>query len=271
MPQAGLAERLLARERLIVACALAVIAIGAAGFILAGGGTGMSTLGMTLRTGPAGALLADTPDFVQAEIWTPSYFVIVVVMWWLMMVAMMVPVVAPVVLLFAALQGPRRPGAAMEFLAGYLVIWAVFSLIIAVVQMALAAQGAISGMYMNLTSLWAAAALLMVAGLYQLTPLRAACLSHCRGPVETLVEHRKPGRLGAFRAGLSHGTYCLGCCWALMALLFVGGVMNLWWIVGLTVYVALEKLSPWGGRLSGVTGILLIAAGAALAWRAAGA
>jgi len=268
MADAGLAERLMVRERTIVLFALVAIAVAAGAFIVAGGGTGMSTLGMTLRTGPAGALLAETPDMVQPMIWSLPYFAIIVVMWWLMMVAMMVPVAAPVVLLFAALQSRQRPRAAMEFLCGYLVIWGAFSLAVSALQMLLAAVGAVSGMYMNLTSLWAAAALLLIAGLYQLTPLRAACLAHCRGPTETLVKFRKPGRLGAFRAGIGHGAYCVGCCWGLMVLLFVGGVMNLWWIVGLTVYVALEKLSPWGARLAPVSGVLLIVFAVALGWRA---
>ena len=106
--------------------------------------------------------------------------------------------------------------------------------------------------------------LLVAAGLYQLTPLKAACLRHCRGPAAFIAAHWRPGVVGAWRMGLSHGAYCVGCCAALMLLLFVGGVMNLMWIAGLTLLVAVEKLAPFGVVTAKATAVLLVAGGTAL-------
>jgi predicted metal-binding membrane protein len=114
---------------------------------------------------------------------------------------------------------------------------------------------------MTVSSRLFAAVILMAAGLYQLTPFKAACLRHCRSPARFLSEHRRPGLGGAFRMGAHHGAYCLGCCWALMALLFVGGIMNLWWIAGLAVFVALEKLAPLGNGFARISGLALIGFG----------
>jgi predicted metal-binding membrane protein len=264
------AERLLGRERRIIAGALALVVLISAAFVLAGGGTGMSPVAMTGTTGPGGALIAGTPDMFGAEVWSTRYALVIFSMWWLMMVAMMVPSAAPTILLYGALNRASGPGAALEFLAGYLVAWAGFSLLATGAQAALAAAGLVSPMYMNLALPWLGAAVLIGAGAYQLTPLKAACLDHCRGPVAALTRHRRTGPLAAFRMGLLHGTYCLGCCWALMALLFVGGVMNIWWIIGITGFVAVEKLAPGGARLTRPLGAVLIVAGLGLLARSAG-
>ena len=98
---------------------------------------------------------------------------------------------------------------------------------------------------------------LIAAGLFQFTPLKQACLSHCQSPARFLTERRRSGHRGAFKMGLEHGIYCLGCCWFLMTLLFVGGIMNLYWIVGLAAFVAFEKLTPYGGPTSKVAGAAL--------------
>jgi predicted metal-binding membrane protein len=108
------------------------------------------------------------------------------------------------------------------------------------------------------------ATLLIVAGLYQLSPLKQACLTQCRSPVEFLARNWRPGRSGAFRLGLLHGAYCLGCCWALMLLLFAAGIMNLVWIAGLAILVLLEKLAPFGSALTKPLAALLILGGGAL-------
>ena len=113
------------------------------------------------------------------------------------------------------------------------------------------------------TNMWLGAGILAAAGLWQLTPIKRVCLQHCRSPLRFLLGRWRPGRRGAFRMGLEHGAYCLGCCWFLMALLFFGGVMNLYWIAGLAVFVLLEKtlpLGPWVGRLAGL--LLILGAGA---------
>lgn len=267
MPDGRLTDRILRHDRRIVAGALFLAVLAAAGFILAGGGTGMSGIGMAARTGPAGALIAGTPDMVSPMLWTPRYALVIFVMWWLMMVAMMVPSAAPTILLYGALNRRRSVEAPLLFALGYLTIWAVFSVIATASQGMLAALGLISPMFMTVATPWLGAAILVGAGLYQLTPLKAACLNHCRGPVEALTRHRRTGRAAAFRMGLLHGRFCLGCCWALMALLFVGGVMNVWWILAITFYVALEKLAPGGDRLARPLGAALVLAGLALLLR----
>ncbi|MGV3632733.1 MAG: DUF2182 domain-containing protein [Pseudorhodoplanes sp.] len=257
-------ERLLARDRLIVILSLSGAVVLSACFILAGGGTGMSSLGMSMDTGPAGALIAGTPDMVTPVVWTPAHAVVIFVMWWLMMVAMMVPSASPVVLLYGALNRDRGAWPALEFLLGYLAVWAGFSAVATFIQGALSVGGLVSAMYMNLATPYLAAAVLIGAGLYQMSPLKAACLDFCRSPVEALTRHRRTGRAAPFRMGLVHGGYCLGCCWALMALLFVGGVMNIWWIAGIALYVAIEKLASGGRRVAQVTAIILIAGGLVL-------
>ncbi len=267
MSELRFTDRLLRHDRLIIAVALLLAVSAAATFILAGGGTGMSVIEMAARTGPAGALLAGTPDMVAAVRWSPGYALVVFVMWWLMMVAMMVPSAAPTILLYGALNSNQGRWAPLHFVFGYLTAWAAFSLIATAAQGTLAALGLISPMFMTLATPWLGAAILIGAGLYQLTPLKAACLDHCRGPVEALTRHRRTGRAAAFRMGLLHGGFCLGCCWALMSLLFVGGVMNIWWILGITLYVAIEKLAPGGARLARPLGVALILAGLALLLR----
>jgi predicted metal-binding membrane protein len=182
-----------------------------------------------------------------------------------MMIAMMVPSAAPVVLIHAAI-GRKRPkedrplAATALFAAGYLVVWAGFSLVATGLQRGLESIGVVTGM-MEIASPAVAGLVLVAAGLYQLTPLKEACLRHCQQPVVFILHHWRPGGGGAFRMGLEHGGYCLGCCWFLMALLFVGGVMNLIWIAGIAIYVGIEKLAAGRPRLSSGTGAVLALAG----------
>lgn len=265
----SIVEQILSRDRVIVATSLLFCVAISAWYILEGAGTGMSAVEMSLETGPAGALIARSPDMISPYVWSPRYAIVIFVMWWLMMVAMMVPSAAPIILLYAALHRDRGAWHAFQFLAGYLVIWACFSLAATLAQGLLSAGGLISAMYMNLSSIHVAAAVVMAAGLYQLSPMKAACLDHCRGPVEALTRHRRTGRAAALRMGLIHGRYCLGCCWALMMLLFVGGIMNIWWIAAITLYVAIEKLAPGGKRVSQIMAGLLMIAGIALMLQAA--
>lgn len=247
-----------------MAWALTLAVALAAAFTLSGAGTGMSAVQMTAATGPLGALIAGTPDVIRPVSWTPGYAALILAMWWLMMVAMMLPSAAPAVLLYGAVSPARGARGSLGFLAGYLAIWAGFSALATLVQGMLAAYGLISPMYMNLAVPGLGAIILIGVGLYQLTRTKAACLVRCRGPVETLIRYRRVGRAAAFRMGLHHGAACLGCCWALMMLLFVGGVMNIWWILAITLYVAAEKLAPWGHRLARPAGGFLMLAGLAL-------
>ena len=138
-------------------------------------------------------------------------------------------------------------------------------------QWALEAAGLVSATMMTLIDTVPGALLLIAAGVYQFTPLKAACLSQCRSPAEFITRRKRPGTSGAFVMGLEHGAYCLGCCWFLMALLFVGGIMNLYWIVGLAALVALEKLTPFGviaGKIAGAA--LIVWGGFVLSERSSG-
>ncbi|HET7708487.1 MAG TPA: DUF2182 domain-containing protein [Sphingomicrobium sp.] len=182
-----------------------------------------------------------------------------VLMWWLMMMAMMLPSAAPAILLYARVRGTRGGDVAQTwiFAAGYLAIWLLFSLIAAV------AQQVLTGPSMALDSALAQGIVLVAAGIYQLTPLKAACLRQCRSPAHFISRHWRAGALGAARLGTLHGAYCVGCCWLLMAVLFVGGVMNFAWIALLTALVAAEKLVPGGDVLGRAAGVGFIAWGIA--------
>jgi predicted metal-binding membrane protein len=189
-------------------------------------------------------------------------------MWTVMMAAMMLPGAAPMLLLFQRVR-ERQPDAGSTgravaaFAAGYLVVWTLFSAAATLAQLALDHAGTIAP-DMALDALPLAGSLLIVVGLYQLTPWKHACLARCRSPLEFLAHHWRDGIAGAFRMGLAHGRYCLGCCWALMLLLFAGGVMNPIVIGALTLYVAAEKLAPGHGMVSRLGAAALILAGGAL-------
>ena len=190
-------------------------------------------------------------------------------MWWFMMIAMMTPSASPTLLLFHNLKkmGPERDVATFStylFLVGYLTCWGVFSLFACISQVILEYLGLISGMMMQFKSAKLSGALLIVAGAYQFTPLKNACLEKCRSPIDFLSSNNRKGYRGSLLMGAHHGLFCLGCCWALMALLFVGGVMNLFWIIGLALYVAIEKLLKNIYWLDKVLGLLLIGVGSFL-------
>jgi len=200
------------------------------------------------------------------------YPVLLFVMWWTMMMAMMLPSAAPAILAYGALsrkfaeQGkPVAPLAV--FVAGYAAIWTCFAAVAVALQLVLSQVIELS-MMMAVTSAVTGGGLLIAAGLYQMSPLKAACLRKCQSPLMFLARNWQKGYLGALRMGLSHGLYCLGCCWVLMGLLFYGGVMELRWIVGLALYVAVEKLIPAGNQLNRFTGTFLIGWGLWTIYRA---
>jgi predicted metal-binding membrane protein len=179
---------------------------------------------------------------------------------------MMLPSAAPTILLFAraARTGPsaRRPVArTYAFLSGYVAVWTGFSLAATGLQSLLAQWAFVSPM-MEITNRRLGAGVLMLAGPNQWTPVKRVCLTHCRGPLQWLTRHWRSGLVGAWRMGMEHGVFCLGCCWAVMLLLFVGGVMNLRWIAAITAFVLLEKLAPQGPRVARVAAAIMIAAGA---------
>jgi predicted metal-binding membrane protein len=185
----------------------------------------------------------------------------VALMWWLMMFAMMLPSAAPTILLYGRVRQMRGSDAAIAqtwiFLAGYLAIWLLFAVAAA------AGQQMLSGGAMMLADQRLATGVLIAAGAYQLSPLKSACLRQCRSPAQFLSRHWRPGAIGALRLGALHGAYCVGCCWLLMTLLFVGGIMNFAWIAALTLIVGVEKLLPGGEWLGRIAGVALIAWGAA--------
>ena len=283
-------EAVLRRDRKVVTFVLVTVILGCWIYLLAGAGTGMiphemavlvpdemrmepsqpSMSGQETMTAASGQ--SSMADMMMAPVtWTPGYALVMFSMWWLMMIAMMLPSAAPMVLLHAtvARKGlaeadgtppPRLRSMSTAFVSGYLAMWGAFSLIAVAAQWALERGELLSAMMMP-TSKWLGASLLLAAGVWQLTPFKTACLRHCRSPVQFLSDHWRPGVGGAFRMGVGHGAFCLGCCWFLMALLFFGGVMNLIWIIGLALLVLLEKLMPAGVALGRVTGLLLVAWG----------
>ena len=279
MGETSLIEGVLKRDRAVIVAALALIVGASWLYVLAGAGMGMtafdmSSLSMALGPSP-GAMGGAMAAMATPADWTPHYAVLMVFMWWAMMIAMMLPSAAPMILLHAVVDRRARarageaggPWPTAGFTLGYLLVWSAFSVAAAALQWAFEAADLLSPMTMNSTSALFAGAILVLAGLYQLTPLKRACLEHCRGPIEFLSRHWRPGARGALVIGLHHGAYCLGCCWGLMALLFFGGVMNLYWIIGLALLVLLEKLLPLGRGLSLVTGGLLLAWGLAFLHR----
>ena len=200
-----------------------------------------------------------------AMAWPTGRVLLTVSMWWVMMVAMMLPSAAPMILLYARAAGHGVSGsrpATASFLAGYLCAWAGFSLLAAVLQFTLEQLDLFAPMAMASQNRWLSAAILIAVGLYQLSPLKDVCLRHCQNPAQFLSRHYRPGSIGALRMGLLHGSYCVGCCWLLMTLLFVGGVMNLAWIALLTLMVAAEKLLPFGRWVALATGLACIVWGA---------
>ncbi len=243
-------ERLLHRDQVLVAFCLATVTLLSWGYLLTGAGMEMPSMSARMET-------------AQAPGWSPAQAVLMFIMWWVMMVAMMLPSAAPMILLFSSVaKRASKPGSTSIFVSGYLLIWGGFSVVATLMQWQLAQTGLLTGMRANSQML--AGLLLLVAGFYQLTPAKHACLKHCQSPLQFVTEHWRPGPHGALLMGLQHGSYCLGCCWALMALLFVGGVMNLAWIGGLAAYVLIEKLIPKWRYLNLLSACLLITAGVIL-------
>jgi predicted metal-binding membrane protein len=193
-------------------------------------------------------------------------------MWWVMMIGMMLPSALPMTLTFATVNRRRRelgtpyvPTAL--FVAGYVLAWGAFSVAATALQWGLE-RAALTTPMMQTSSPLAGGLLFVAAGLYQLTPLKAACLRRCRSPLAFVLERWHEGTAGALRMGLEHGAYCLGCCAPLMALLFVGGVMNLLWAAAIAAWVLLEKVLPGGQALARAAGVSATAFGAWMIARA---
>jgi predicted metal-binding membrane protein len=268
-------EQLLSQDRVITGSAMGLILLIAVIYTVLGVGMPMSAVQMT--TMHAAQEMAGTSEvpamhsmqtngLMMPAIWTVTYAGLVFLMWWIMMIAMMLPSVASTVLLYTTLirrgnQAVNAPKLALFFLTGYLAVWGVFSLLATFAQWFLELRGFVSTMDMALTTNLMGATVLIIVGIYQFTPWKQSCLKHCRSPINFLTEKRRPGLRGALLMGIEHGAFCLGCCWCLMTLLLVGGIMNLYWIAGLMLFVLIEKLIWFGDRVSRFTGLLMASAG----------
>ncbi len=206
------------------------------------------------------------PEMVMPDpaAWGPGQLRWLLLMWAVMMTAMMLPGATPTLLLYATFRrrrtstSPVPPTAVL--LLGYLTVWGAFSAAAAATQWWLHRMAALSP-EMRLLSPGAAGLLLLAAGIYQWLPIKQACLAHCRSPLGFVTAHWREGTAGAFRMGLRHGLYCLGCCWLVMALLFAGGVMNLAWITGLALLALGERVLPGGAWIARAAGLGLAAWG----------
>ncbi len=196
--------------------------------------------------------------------WDTNYFIAILMMWVIMMIGMMIPTAIPMILIYAAIsrkaekQGTAIPSTTI-FALGYVVMWSLFSVGATMAQWGLDEAALLSPM-MVANSPVLGATILMLAGIYQMTPMKDSCLKHCRMPAEYLSQSWRPGKWGAFVMGFEHGAFCIGCCWILMGLLFFGGVMSLLWIAGITLFVLIEKVAPLGRKPGLVSGIILIVA-----------
>lgn len=209
----------------------------------------------------------------QMAAWSPLDWLMMFLMWAIMMVGMMLPSATPTILLFAAVRrkqnarthnsGSRAIAPVWAFTGGYLAAWTSFSLVATVLQWGLEHLALLNPM-MATSSVALGGTVLIATGLYQLSPVKNRCLEHCRSPVEYLAAHWRPGVGGAVQMGLVHGLYCIGCCWPLMGLLFVGGVMNLLWVAVITVFILLEKVAPYGHTIRRIAAIVLVLWGAAI-------
>ena len=250
-------ETLLRRDRLIVIAALTGITLLAWGYMVHEA-RAMYDTGVCSCAG----MKMSGPDIAP---WSTATLFPLFLMWAEMMVAMMIPSAAPMILTFALVQRKRREQERPFvptglFLLGYLTVWTGFSVVAALGQWLLHAKALLSPMMVS-TSPLLGGALFVIAGAFQWTPFKRACLIHCRSPLSFLMTAWREGRRGAFIMGLNHGAYCTGCCWFLMALLFVAGVMNIWWIAVITLAVLLEKVLPRGLFVGKIAGGVLIAWG----------
>ena len=257
-------EGIARRDRLVVLAGLVVAAALAWLYLIdmaldTGGG-----MGSGMGPGIGGNAMAAGGAMMAIQAWSAVDGLLMWAMWAVMMVAMMVPSAAPMVLIFARVDRAQGTGRAYApttlFALAYVLVWAGFSMAATAMQWGLQNAALLSPTMVS-TSQVLGGVLFVAAGIYQWTPLKHACLKHCRSPFAFIMGHWRPGRWGAFRMGVGHGAFCLGCCGFVMGLLFVGGVMNLAWVAAITVFVVAEKLAPKGEWVARVGGVAMVAAG----------
>jgi predicted metal-binding membrane protein len=262
---ASVLEAILRRDRAIIIAALSLLTVLAwADLVWLADDMSMGGMDMTgFRMIPAGQGLM-MPASVP---WQPVEFAYVFAMWTVMMIGMMTPSVAPMILIYArvgrqAVLDGHPFAASGWFASGYLIAWAGFSLAATSAQWALERAALLTPMMASASNVLGGI-VLIAAGIYQWTPVKEACLSYCQAPLTFIMRHggfrREP--TGALALGFRHGLYCIGCCWALMLLLFVGGIMNLFWIAALAILVLLEKVIPAGRIIARLAGGLFVLAG----------
>ena len=265
MSRAPAFERLLKRDRAITLAGLALLCALAGLYTVMGAGLEMSAWDMTtLALFPHEQIEGPMPGMDMT--WRLTTWPLMIAMWWIMMIAMMTPSATPAILLYARVhrqaaaqgQAPENVAPTGAFALGYLLMWLGFAVAATGLHWVLQRAGLVSAMMMGSQSRWLSGAVLIAAGLYQLSPIKNVCLAHCCSPMSFLMRHWRPRASGALRLGAMHGAYCVGCCWMLMALLFVGGVMNLIWIAALAVLVLIERALPAGRWVARAAGVALI-------------
>ena len=248
-------ESLIRRDKVITTIAIAILVGTTFVYTVLGVGMNMSAIQMTPGLGQSQMSMPNMSAMknmaATPAVWTFNYSVLMFFMWWTMMIAMMLPSASPMILLYTALiRRTKKTNSIMRqvtsFICGYLLAWAAFSLFAAGLQSQLELRDWMSPMMMEATNIYLAAGILIAAGVYQITPLKTVCLEKCRQPASFLANYKNTWVNSPLKIGLVHGFYCVGCCWFLMGLLFFGGIMNLYWIVGLIIFVAIEKLHQKG-------------------------
>jgi predicted metal-binding membrane protein len=245
-------ERIIRRDKLIMTLGLLAVLALSWSYLVASGAS--------MRTMLSQGEMHRAMGMPEMQSWTRE-LVALFVMWAVMMVGMMLPSAAPLILLILGVYRRRDDRHtrlnSMLFVGGYFLSWTIFSLVAASGQVALH-HAALLSANMVARSGALTAAILIVTGLYQLLPFKNVCLAHCRSPLHFLSDHWREGPSGAVHMGFLHGLFCVGCCWALMTLLFVAGVMNLLWVAAIAAFVLVEKLSRQGWLLGRAAGVLLI-------------
>ena len=230
---------------------------------------GVAALGwvylLYLARGMGGMDMSADMAMPRTQPWGVVDLALLFVMWAVMMVAMMVPSASPLILLVAAAnrkRSERRDPLVPTglFLTGYLLVWTAFSAVATAAQWGLHTTALLSSRMVSASPVLGGL-LLLTAGVFQFTPLKQACLTHCRSPLGFVMSHWREGPGGAVRMGLEHGLFCVGCCWVLMALLFVAGVMNLLWVAVISLFVLAEKVLPRGELVGRLGGAALLVAG----------
>ena len=267
-------ESLIQRDKVSIIIAIAILIGATFTYTVLGVGMNMSAIQMTPGLGQSQMSMPNMSAMknmaATPAVWTFNYSVLMFFMWWTMMIAMMLPSASPMILLYTALIRRTKKTKSIirqvtSFICGYLLAWAAFSLFAAALQSQLELRDWMSPMMMEATNIYLAAGILIAAGVYQITPLKTVCLEKCRQPASFLATYKNTWVNSPLKIGLVHGFYCVGCCWFLMGLLFFGGIMNLYWIVGLIIFVAIEKLHQKGiifGKILGggaiVSGIVFL-------------